>query len=342
MTIRLLLASLALAASIATSAAAGPPVVSLDVKLEGGLPPENPGAVVKSLTDAGFSNVRLQSGGGEKPGIRESKVGDTKTFMVSGLLTGDNTIRLPGGSFRVSDKAGLQLWIAKLADGGEAGLHAQPLKFGLTAEHLKAVHETLKQTYDEPTKGEPSNQVLKAITTRIGLKLVIDPSARDAIRSTDPVLDEFQGMACGTALAAALRPLGCVYIPERPLGGALQLKIADSQSLAESWPIGWAGGKSPGQMAPSLFEFLNIEVKDRPVREVLDAVATRTKLPLVFDHNNLAKHRIDPATAKVNLPRDRTSYNAALRKVLTQAKMKFEVRADEAEQPFLWVTSSMP
>jgi hypothetical protein len=321
---------------------AGPPVVSLDVKLADGLPPENPGSVVKALTDAGFSSVRLQSGGGEKAGIREGKIGETKTFAVSGVLEGGNMLYLPGGKFRIGDKAGLQLWIAKLADGGEAGLAAKPLKFGLTAEYLKATHEALKQPVEESTKGEPANRVLRAITARTGLKLVIDPSAKEAIRSAEPNLDEFQGMACGTALAAALRPLGCVFVPERPLGGEIQLKIADSRTISESWPVGWSGGKSPGELAPKFFEFLNIEIKERPVSEVIEAIAGRSKLPVVFDYNNLARHRIEPTTATVSLPRQKYSYSAALRKALGQAKMKLELRADEAEQPFLWLTSSAP
>lgn len=337
-----LTAILQIALLSAGSVCAAPPIVSLDVKLADGLPPENPGAVVKALTDAGFSNVRLQSGGGEKGGIREGKVGETKTFAVTGLLEGDNRLILPGGSFRIGDKAGLQLWIAKLADGGEAGLAAKPLKFGLTAEHLKATHEALRQTLEESTKGEPANRVLRAITNKTGLKLVIDPSAKEAIRSSEPNLDEFQGMACGTALAAALRPLGCVFVPERPLGGEIQIKIADSRVIPESWPVGWSGGKSPGELAPKFFEFLNIEVKERPVSEVIEAIAGRSKLAVVFDYNNLARHRIEPATAIVNLPRKKYAYNEALRKVLGQAKMKLELRADEAEQPFLWITSSAP
>ena len=68
-----LVAFLAVLWLAAGSLYAGPPIVSLDVKLADGLPPDNPGAVVKALTDAGFSNVRLQSGGSDRSGIREGQ-----------------------------------------------------------------------------------------------------------------------------------------------------------------------------------------------------------------------------------------------------------------------------
>jgi hypothetical protein len=44
----------------------------------------------------------------------------------------------------------------------------------------------------------------------------------------------------------------------------------------------------------------------------------------------------------VSLPRVRTTYSLALRKLLFKAGMKFEVRCDERGKPFLWVTAVKP
>ena len=44
----------------------------------------------------------------------------------------------------------------------------------------------------------------------------------------------------------------------------------------------------------------------------------------------------------VSHPQHRTSYSIALRKMLFQAGLKFEVRVDEAGKPFLWVSSVKP
>ena len=44
----------------------------------------------------------------------------------------------------------------------------------------------------------------------------------------------------------------------------------------------------------------------------------------------------------VTLPRSRTTYSLALKKLLFQAGLKFEVRVDEAGTPFLWISTIKP
>ncbi len=56
----------------------------------------------------------------------------------------------------------------------------------------------------------------------------------------------------------------------------------------------------------------------------------------------LALHGVDPETIPAELPSKRISYSQTLGRVLGQAKLKYELRVDEAEQPFLWVTTFKP
>jgi len=63
---------------------------------------------------------------------------------------------------------------------------------------------------------------------------------------------------------------------------------------------------------------------------------------VLIDHNALARQGIDPAKAAVTLPRSKTTYSLALRKLLFQAKLKYEVRCDEADKPFLWISTVKP
>jgi len=79
-----------------------------------------------------------------------------------------------------------------------------------------------------------------------------------------------------------------------------------------------------------------------PVTTVLEAIAKRLKLPVLLDHSALARHGIEPDKKKVNSPQSRTTSNQLLRKVLSQAGLKSEVRLDEAGKPFLWVTTVKP
>ena len=78
------------------------------------------------------------------------------------------------------------------------------------------------------------------------------------------------------------------------------------------------------------------------VARVLEAVSKRLKVPLLLDHNALARHGVDVEKSLANAPQARTTYSNLLRKVLSQAKLKYEVRVDEADSPFLWITTMQP
>ena len=36
------------------------------------------------------------------------------------------------------------------------------------------------------------------------------------------------------------------------------------------------------------------------------------------------------------------SYSQVLRKILSQAKLRYELRVDDADKPFLWITTVKP
>jgi hypothetical protein len=90
---------------------------------------------------------------------------------------------------------------------------------------------------------------------------------------------------------------------------------------------------------PELFKFLNVEVSDTLLAESLEAIRGRLNVPLIVDQNNLAKQQIDFATVKVTLPKTNTYYSKVLERLLFQAKLKYELRVDEADRPFLWITT---
>jgi hypothetical protein len=85
--------------------------------------------------------------------------------------------------------------------------------------------------------------------------------------------------------------------------------------------------------------FLNVEIENTPLAGALDAIRTRLDLPLLFDHNSLVRHRIDPTEIHVSLPAGRTYYQGALDRLLNQAQLKSDLRVDEADRPFLWIST---
>lgn len=317
----------------------GAPRVDLELITEPGSPVNAAQRWLAALKDVPFSSVRIRSANpGDKIEIRERGAGDSRSFLVIGLLTERNLLELPGGQFRMGDSDGLRKWLAKIREGGETRLQETEGPFGLTPTQLVAVHHALRVPVTFSTKGQASYNVLKRISAGLSLSFLADAEARQAMQAQEVVADELQGLSAGTALVAVLRPLGLVMLPQKQEDGAIKLWITDVRRASASWPVGWPAEKPPRETAPKLFDFLNVEIKDTPLAEALAAISARLDLPLLFDHNGLARHKIDPAQVKVTLPSGRTYYQGILDRLLNQAQLKSELRIDEAEKPFLWIS----
>ncbi len=147
-------------------------------------------------------------------------------------------------------------------------------------------------------------------------------------------------MSAGTALACILRPAGFALVPQES-GGGPAYRVAAAKLDQEVWPIGWPP-KRVHEALPGLYEMRNVNVSGVSAAKVLEAVGRQLHVPVFLDHNALARHGIDPAQVAVSHPQSRTSYSVALRKILYQAGLKFEVRVDEANHPLLWISTLKP
>jgi hypothetical protein len=214
----------------------------------------------------------------------------------------------------------------------------KPAAFGLLPTQLVQVHEALAVKVTFSTAGKSPREAAKQIADGLSLKFISDTASQRALASEEPIADELQGLTSGTALAAILRPLGLVLVPEKS-GKDLRLRITDSRSAKEHWPVGWPAKDNPGQTVPELFTFLNVEITDTALGETLKAIGGRVKVPLLIDYNALARLEVDLATKKVELPKVNTFYAKALDRILFQSGLKYEVRIDEADKPFLWISS---
>lgn len=329
---------LLLASGTRSAVAQSRPLVSLEVVTERGHSPESVREWLPVLEKAGFSSVRVRgAGSGDGAAIEENGAGANLSYRVTAVLSSDNRLHLPAGAYSLGGAAKIATWVEKLRAGGEEGINAKPGAFGLVPKELVAVHEALSVRVKGPTAGKTTREVVQAIGATLRMQLKVDPAVRGAF-GDETVTDELGGLTAGTALAAAVRPLGLVLVPDKSTG-SLQLRIVDSQSTDKVWPIGWPRKVSPRETLPDLFKFLNVEVANSPLIEPVEAIRGRLKVPLVVDQNSLARQKIDFATVKVTLPKTNTFYASILEKLLFQARLKYELRLDEADQPFLWITT---
>lgn len=290
------------------------------------------------FADLGISARIRGIKGDDAPSIKSTGTDASPSFKVVGILSADGKLNLPKGKFTVRDKARIEQWFAKLKGDGIEAIAEKTGAFGLLPSQFVAVHEALAAPVEFSTQGVPPRDVARQIADRLKYKFITDPAGQRALGGGEAVADELQGLSSGTVLAAVLRPLGLVIFPEK-VGSEIRLRIADSRSAKEHWPIGWEPKANPGTTAPDLFKFLPVEINDTPLGEALTAIGQRVKLPLVIDYNGLARREVDLATTKVSFPRANTYYSKILDQILFQAKLKYEVRVDEADRPFLWITS---
>ena len=89
---------------------------------------------------------------------------------------------------------------------------------------------------------------------------------------------------------------------------------------------------------PQLYEYLTVEIKATALSEAIRAIQSRVETPFLFDHNGLAREQIDLKSVNVSYPKRRVQYLRVLDQVLFQAKLKSEIRLDEAGTAFLWIS----
>jgi len=333
-------AAILLAVALSSSPlAAAEPRIDIEVCTEPGFDITDAGKWNTLLGELGLSNIRIRGAkAADAPSIKRHGTDQSPSYSVVGILTADGKLNLPNrGRFTLGDKARLAAWLDKVRGDGIEAIATKPGAFGLLPSQLVEVHEALKTPVAFSTKGQPPRDVAKKISDTLPFKFTTDTASQRALGTLDPVADELQGLSAGTVLAAVLRPLGLVMVPEKA-DGKLRLRIADSRSAKEHWPIGWDPKAPAGQTVPELFKFLNVEIADFSLGQTLEAIGGRVKVPIVIDYNALARLEVDLATKKVEMPKTNTFYGKALDRLLFQANLKYEVRADEADKPFIWIS----
>lgn len=333
----------ALSGLMGTSAVSADPRVEMELAFEGGLPPTAPQKWSRMLSEVGVDRVQLRSArGSEEVKVETLGSGRNISYRVSGVIIADDQLIVPGGRFTISDRTKLDQWLERLRqDGPELLTATERPPFNLTGAQLKQVNDDLMQHFEHPTQGQDPRVVIDRIERNLSLPLEADRTAMAALRSAGPIEDELQGLSSGTVLAAVVRPLGLALVPERQ-GQDIRLMIRRPNGSEEVWPVGWPLQDKRQAVAPQLFELLPVEIDDFPLAETLTAIQDRIDLPMLLDHNSLARYNIDPETVRVTYPGKKTSYSLVLQAILAQARLKGELRVDDGGDPFFWITTIKP
>jgi hypothetical protein len=297
----------------------------------------------KALDKGGIPNVRLRSGTEEemRPTIETAGTPDRPVYNITGVVVSREEILLPGGRYKRSEVGRLKSWLDDLAQNGLPSGRPAKVAFGLTQPQYDEVRKALAKPLNFTTQGVGRSEAIEKISRQLAIPLrFADGSLREV--GEDKIEDEFTELTSGTVLAALLRPAGYGLIPKIS-DGKLELSVVRAKpDSKEIWPVGSKPEKTAQELLPGLMEFLPVNVQNVPVATVAEAIGKRLKAPVFYDRVGLVKYSIDPAKALVTLPRSRTTYSLALKKLLFKAGLQFEVRVDEADTPFLWISTVKP
>lgn len=332
-------AAMLLSLAVNVSGLEAKPRIALELVMDRGFPAASAQQWVQALGQLGLADVRIRSAQpGDAAKVENVGTAAAPSFHVIGILSVDNSLRVPGGKFSMRDITGLRKWLEELGDQGVAGVTAPRSIFGLLPEQVAQIETDLKQPVDFLTKDMTAAQVVDKLRRRLAYQVLLDTGAVEALGKVK-LTEELIGLSSGTSLAVVLRPAGLVIEPQRPSGGQLQYAVAKPREGRSSWPLGWKPEKPNREVLPELFEFINVEISGIPISEALEAVQGRLKVPFLLDHNSLALEGIDLAKFEANVPGKRLTYSLILGKLLSQAKLKYELRVDEAGKPFVWITT---
>ena len=295
-----------------------------------------------------FSELKVDSlqirapQGGERIEVVTQGAGAGATHRVFGQLSSRNEVILPSGRYKLSDRARLGEWLATLRQSaGDRPLGAPRPPFGVPPELLQGVRGEFAKGLDFETKELTLRKFLDQASTRLKTPLAIDPAAAAIIARGEPVRDELRGLALGASLSAALRPAGLILVPRMNAKQQVELAVLVSTASAEFWPLGWAptATKPEKDLLPELHAVRDIELDEVPVMELVAAVAERLQTPVLVDHAGLARQGLEPDKVKVSLMPMKSTYALVLGRMLVKAKLRYEVRIDDAGKPFLWIMS---
>lgn len=312
--------------------------VELTLAAEPGAPLVAQQTWVRQLGQAGVPSVRIRQGrAGDSPAIETIGGGQSPMYRVTGVLNTRGEVVLPGGRFRSGEADRVARWLADVAEKGPPDAREPVAVMGLPQSQLDALRAELAAPVDFSTQAASRGKVVRQIIERLSISVDVDAAVLAAL-DEDALDEELLGLARGTAMAYVLSSPGLGLLPRGSIRGP-SLAIAKPHRGEASWPVGWPPEQRGPQLLPEMYSRREIHVENVSVQEVIEEIARRVNIPILTDRAALDHYDIDPAKVTASVPRGQTTYSLVLQKTLFQARLKSELRVDDAGRPLVWVTS---
>ncbi len=277
----------------------------------------------------------------DKPQVREKMFGITRLVSVIGRLDRNGKVVFPDRSFTPADTSKLAVWLEELKTYGAQGSPQGKPAFGLNQVQFGHIYSALSEIVTMNLEGQELDQALAkmqlSVKYPIRITAVSNAILRDLIR-VPTIRQRLKGFSKGTAIAAALADYGLGFRPLRTPSGSIELVVDPLTNTVDCWPIGWPQTESNIKTAPMLYKWVPVDLQDVPLKDVLDAVAAATEVPILIDYHQIEKKGIDIFQVKVSFPSKKTTWSLLLKSIANPEKLTRRLMIDERGQPFVWVT----
>ena len=323
-----------------TALAQAPARVEFTVVYEQGGMIDKPQFWARRLGEAGIRNVKLRlRRATDRPGIETGGTPDRPIYRVTAVIDSRDRLVIDNKRYGRGDVDRLAAWLNALARKGPPGETETEAAgpFDIPKSQFDQIAVDLSRPVGFSTLGKSRRDVLKGLAEEGVFPM---PLSKEVLELAGDVKmkAELKDLSLGTARAYTLRTFDMGFTPKLEPQNKYRYKIIALTPDVKTWPVGWASEKQRRELVPKLFEFLNVNVENVPIAEVLGAVSKRLEVPVLYDPVSLKKHKLDPEKEIVSAPNVRTSYVILMRRVLFQAKMESELRVDDAGTPFFWIT----
>lgn len=312
--------------------------VELTILTDRNAPMTAPQDWMRDLSREGVLRLRVQSGrAGQKVGVEQIGSGDSATYRVTAILDSKGQLVFPPNTvFRRGQATAVAKWLSDLEKEGPPKSGERDQLFNLTEDQFRAAVEDLSTKVGFSTVGMKRGQAVLKIAGRLEHPVDIAPSLVRVLDGLDPIEDELQPLASGTAIAYIGNPIGAILVPSED-DGKIRLSVVVGSKGQNGWPVGHPTEKPPLQLLPKITQTLNANVDGATVARVVQAVSERTGTLILFDRRAMRLANIDPAETTVQMRPSRVMYSRLLSQALFQAKLRDEFRIDDAGMPFIWV-----
>ncbi len=284
----------------------------------------------------------------DKAGVEQDIFGTTRRVVVTGLLDRNGEIVFPDRKFRLSDVGELSDWIEELQTYGAQGTpEGQPL-WGLSKAEFDLLHAAMRTVVENKTSDLDLAAAIVSLELPSNYPIDFTPKAKQTLGPVDQiptVKNDLTGLAKGTAFALLLREYGLSFTPRRLPDESIILSIEDVEEVEKAWPIGWdpdSLGLTRLTLAKKLFVAVPVEVDQMSMTQMLQELEKQTEIPVFVDGMALKSMNLDFDKMTVTYPRKRTSWSLCLRTLVSKIQLTQELRVDENDQAFLWITRFQP